>query len=300
MAITLTIKEKKDYPPESRKMFNFLTLLGNYNVVGSASIKEIEYADDYDLNEMVRCKKSKDTYTAILDTFREKYKIALKSDNIYITDFKCGERKSVPIRWNKQTIKQGWQMLEDTKIYFTDCLQQKSTIKLDIIVYENKTFVEYSEMYLLSVGDFETYDANIYENVCMGLKLAIRELTGEGKFYKALKRYMSYLRLRPSEEQKDLNKVVNFLNSSTGQLSSVKADLEIIKSVMEQTFKPVPEYQINNALESLKEELTTPLKSMVDEVIQDHSTINEVIEKLNEILQKETLDFIQKNNLILF
>lgn len=298
MTITLTIKKKKDYPTESRKIFNYLTLLGNYNVVGSASIKEIEYADDYDLNEMVACKKTKDIYTAILDTFREKFRIALKSDNVYITDFKCGERKSVPLRWNKQTIKQGWQMLEDTKIYFTDCLQQKSTIKLDVIVYQDKTFVEYSEIYLLSIGDFDTYNANIYENVCLGLRRAIQELIGEGKYYKALKRYLSLLRLRLPEDQKDLDKVVKFLNSSTGQLSSVKGDLEIIKTVMEQNFKPVPEYQLTNALETLQKELTPHLKSMIDEIKEGN--IDEVIEKLNEALQKETLDFIEKNNLILF
>ena len=296
MTITLTVKKKRDYPTKSTSIFNFLTLLGNYNVVGSASIKEIEYADDFDLNEMVACTKSKDIYTAILDTFREKFIIALKSDSIYITDFKCGERKSIPLRWNKQTIKQGYQIMEDTKIYFTDCLQQKSTIKLDVIVYDDKTFVEYSEIYLLSIGDFYTYTPN--KNVCLGLRRAIQELIGESKYYKALKRYLSLLRLRQPEDQKDLDKVVKFLNSSTGKLSSVKGDLEIIKNVMEQTFKPVPDYQLKNALETLKKELHFPLKSMIDEI--KHGNIDEVIEKLNQILQKETLDFIENNNLILF
>jgi hypothetical protein len=37
---------------------------------------------------------------------------------------------------------------------------------------------------------------------------------------------------------------------------------------------------------------------MIDEI--KHGNIDEVIEKLNQILQKETLDFIENNNLILF
>jgi hypothetical protein len=300
MTIELVIKEAKDYPPENKKIFNFLTLLGNYNVVGSASLKQIEYSDDYDLNEMVKCRKDKDVYRVILDTFREKYEMADKSDNIYITDFKCGERNSIPLRWDKQSIKDGYQYQEDTKIYFTDCLQQPSTIKLDLIVYEDKSFTEYSEIYFLSFGDTKAYDEYMFYDIETKLRLEIHELQSEGKYYKSLKRYLSLLRLREKKEQGGLDKLIKFLNSPTGQLSSIKNDLELIKEVMDQTFKPVPVYQIRNALETIKKNIRPELRGMIDEILSNSSRIEVVINYLNEIVQKETEEFIENNNLIIF
>ena len=95
-------REIEDFNENVRKVFNYLTITGKYNVIGSASLKRIKYSADYDLNELMESKKSKKKIlNGILKMFREKFKEAKKDPNRFITDFKCGlDTDGEPLRWD--------------------------------------------------------------------------------------------------------------------------------------------------------------------------------------------------------
>ena len=116
-----------DYNNEVRIIFNLLSVKGKYHVIGSGNLAQIQYKSDYDLEEHIT-ETSKDYPSILLSLFQEKYKKAELDANIFITDFKCGEVNGIPVRWNKETMKTGKQVVNSKTIYFTDCLLMKSVM----------------------------------------------------------------------------------------------------------------------------------------------------------------------------
>jgi len=295
----LTVKTNADFSKGERDIFAFLTLNGTQRVVGTGSLKEVDYAADYDLMEYVKFSRSVEVYECILDLVREKYRTAYKSKNIWITDFKCGVLPGgKPIRWTRESIESGYQMIEDVRHNFIDCLQEKSIIKMDVISLIGGLFHEFSEMYFLSFGDFKTYNpiTTKKENIETGLLQDVKAYAGEGNFYKALKRLFAYLRI--SERDPALLKpLVDFFNSKVGELSSYKSDLELVSIMLGQTFRPVKKTDIVRNLKYIEKHIDPMFKPLVAEILKA-SDIKASTEKVEEILdasvQMQTKDFIAK------
>jgi len=77
-----------------------MSLESKVNIVGSAKIKRSLYHSDYDNYETVRGKNE----NMIYNHFRSVYEIIKASDNTVITDFKLGELKGLPLRWNYEAL----------------------------------------------------------------------------------------------------------------------------------------------------------------------------------------------------
>lgn len=306
--ITLNIKDKSEYSKKENKVFAFLSVLGKYEVVGSGSIREVEYADDYDLMEYVDCKRNEDAYNAVLEVFQQKYRQAERAKDIYITDFKCGRYKGQPIRWNKESIKNGYKWIEDEKKYFIDCLQEESTIKMDVVVYIDGRFTEFSEMYFLTFGRFSTYPKrNIIQSQVIGcIQQDMRKKIECGKYFKAIKRYFSILKLQKTKNTKRFNLILEYLNGEIGEISSYKGDLETLKEVISNEFRLPPMTDIMTALEKIKRGIKTPFKHAIQEIIDEETRdkvdrkLCVVIKELSRVINKKTLQFIKKNNILLY
>ena len=98
--------------------------------IGSSSDVKIKYASDIDLQEIIQ---TNDFFLEILAKFQQRFMKAQNNPNVFITDFKCGMFRGQPVRWNKYTIKEGFQNIDGVNICFINCLQMKSIIKMDII-----------------------------------------------------------------------------------------------------------------------------------------------------------------------
>ena len=118
--------------------------------IGSSSNPKIKYASDIDLREIIQ---TNDFFPEILKKFQQKFSIAQNDPKIFITDFKCGMFRGQPVRWNKYTIKDGFQNIDGINIHFINCLQQKSSIKMDIIALVNQIFTEFSNNYYFTFPD---------------------------------------------------------------------------------------------------------------------------------------------------
>lgn len=291
----LTIKKPSDYSKDERKIFSFLTLHGTQRVVGSSSFKEIDYSADYDLMEYVKLERGVECFELVLTLFREKFKKAYKNKNVWITDFKCGVLPGgKPIRWNRESIEKGFQIIEDVKINFVDCLQEQSVIKMDVISSIKGIFNEFSEIYFFTFGDLKTYNPELTtkHQIEISLQLDMKEYASQGNYIKALKRLFAYLRL--SETNPDvLNLLVSFFNSKTGELYNYKSDLDVILLMLKQQFRPVSKNLIVSNLKHIGKgvKMTFPKTKF-------EPKIEEAKEILNKKIQEQTKGFIQSENKI--
>ena len=304
--MSLTVKEPKEYKKAEQKVFALLSLHGTQRVVGTGSVKEIEYAADLDLMEYVDFNRTLEVYECVLDVFREKYRNAHACKTVWITDFKCGILAGgKPIRWTRESINAGYQFIEDRKVMFVDCLQQKSIIKMDVISLVDGLFTEFSEMYFINFGDFKTYDpiTTKKENIETNLLLDVQSYASDGNYYKALKRLFAYLRLSESNPYV-LNSLVKFFNSKVGELASYKSDLELITIMLEQKFRIVKEKDIVHNLKYIEKNINPLFKSLVSGILQQkgsHAVLKntkEVEEILDNEIQSETKKFIQSTKKI--
>lgn len=252
-------------------IFKLLTITGRYKIIGSSTVPHLLYTSDFDLQEFFSKASVKDYPDKILQLFREKYKIALANPDIFITDFKCGEYEGDPIRWDKKSIVDGYKMFGKKKITFQQCILQKSTIKMDIIAFIDDDATEYSENYYFQLNGFTSYCQLSKEEVLYSIKEDILDFYQDGLPFKSLKRVFAYIRLSDGREDKQL---VKFFNSQTGLISSIKNELEIIKTVLETDFRPVSKGRVQRNLILVQQQLMK---------VRDDNLREKAIEEIEEI-----------------
>ena len=311
----IDIFEKKDIEDFSiavKNVFNLLTISRKYRVVGSASLKNIRFVADYDLNELFKCEMSEEAcLKKIKMMFQEKFKEAEKNTKLFITDFKCGEDSNgEALRWSKEDMKKGYKIMADgRKILFEECILMKTTFKIDLVAFIDGRYNEFSDNYYIKIGDkanFFPHDIE-REHLLNNLQHDFSSyFYSKRNYYKALKRAFSYWLMEDQEKNKaKLTKLMNYFNSSVGLLYKLKGELETIQLVMEQKFrKPKPDHLRKNiqivlnqlkpfALNKAKEHLEKASKAKTAKVMIED------IEKAKEILynavKSSTVVFIKKN-----
>jgi hypothetical protein len=197
-------RKPNDFNNKIKKVFNFLSLTGKYKIIGSASLKSILYANDYDLNEDYS-KKAVTVYDKVYHIFREKFVTAKRNPNIFIIDFKCGEQDGSPIRWDYKSMMKGTQVLSNAEtISFQDCLKMKSTIKLDIIALVNSVFLDITENYFLKLNSTSTFETSSKTAILKSIKTSYDECIAEKEYFKALKRSFSFKSMKSPKKFKSL------------------------------------------------------------------------------------------------
>ena len=261
---------------DNKSIYGFLSIDGEQSIVGSSADKNILYSADYDLLERKTFSKSSDIYTHIYNLFKDKFKEALQNPNIWITDFKCGVFRGQPIRWKKDDIKRGYINIDSHILLFTDCLQQKSRIKLDIIAIDkDHNITEYSDIYIIRIGEFSlTENVNI-EDIKNSILNDFYSYANANKYFKALKRLYSYAKLINAKKLQ--NDLVSIFNSSLGEDYKTMSDLNTLLMLLEQKFKPINKEIILTHLKMMKintnkNKLKPSLKSMIDTI---NNNINE-------------------------
>ena len=286
----------EDFNIKLSKRINSMSINGKVNMIGSSNIKKIRYNSDYDIDVNLEGKDNiKDT---IYKRFKKIFVLSKKDKNVYITDFKCGvNSKGDSIRWNYKEMMKGYKTVEGNKLYFTDCLMQKSNIKLDIIFLINEIYIETSDVYFLKIGDHTNYEDKTETSAKTSLSDEIKRLTKEGSYYKALKREFSILNLT-DKNLKRRNKLIEYFNSDIGILNKAKSDLDLIILLLtEQNFRKPRITDIKNNIQIIKQNvsyapelklsnlLNEACKSKKDKLIK---IVHEVINKLENYINKDT------------
>ena len=278
----------------SKKIFKFLSVSGLQTLVGSSADKDVIYSADYDLMEQKKFKKTYAVYNFILNLFRKKYKLALKpKSNIWIIDFKCGSFRGQPIRWDKESIKKGYVVINDEPKYFVDCLQQESRLKMDVIALDNDGKLnEYSDLYFINIGDFSLSGPMESEKQsAISIFKDFQNYILEKNYFKAIKRLYAYAKL---ENNKPLiNELLKVINSPLGKQSKYISDINIILELMDNNFKRFNKKLIFNNLALLNIKIA---KSKSLNVIA--KTLKELVAKYSNELNNELIKVVEKNSLL--
>jgi len=270
---------------DNEDIFAFLSIDGEQSLVGSSADKNIKYSADYDLFEKKKFKKTTDIYFHIFNLFREKFKEAFENPNIWITDFKCGTFRGQPLRWNRQEIKRGYKNVDSYIILFTDCLQQQSRVKLDIIAIDkDHNITEYSDIYMIRIGKLNLTPEENVEEIKKSILGNFYDYASKKKYFKALKRLYSWAKL--SNMKKIETDLISIFNSSLGVDYKTMSDLGTLVGLLEQKFKPIDKSIIIKHLDMMK--INTNKRNL-------KTSLNSIIDKMNDDINEKLIPLIKSN-----
>ena len=244
----------KQYNEAVVSIGKIMSLESKVNVVGSASIKRAVYYSDYDLFENVYGKSDR----AVYNHFKNVFEIIRRSDNVVISDFKCGETNGTSLRWTYEEMKND----NNQGVTFAEALRHKSMIKMDIIALISGRFIEITEVYNIYLQPFEKVEPNTgfkgqsplgEPNMSPSLDDIVDDITKEysdevrdGNYMKALKRMFSLLKLKGEEPRKQ-DILLDYFNSPEGLVYRCKNDLETMYLVLD-----IPKFDLSEIRESLQ------------------------------------------------
>jgi len=296
-------KIKKVYPDNIKDVFDTLTITGNYQIIGSASLDRILYNSDYDLQEFINDKSNDNILNKIYKHYKEKFKFCKKDKRYFITDFKCGiGTDGEPLRWDYKKMMSG---INDG-ITFQEALLMKSTIKMDMIVLIDKIYTEFSENYYFKLGKDSNYYKDETKNPDVGIRKSLDEYLYTHNFWKALKRLFSLLLKDKKKNKTKLIKLMDYFNSDIGLINKCKNELDIILVILEQKFrKPdINDIKYNISVinkwgveAGLNESYFNKFVSLLNKtsLISIKKSIEKIRDDLFDIINKDSLDYLQTN-----
>lgn len=263
--------------------------------IGSSADKRIKYASDIDLMEVL---ETDDFFHEIQTKFQQKFLKAQNEPNVFITDFKCGMFRGQPVRWNKHTIKDGFQIMDGINISFINCLQQKSIIKMDIIALIDGIFTEFSNNYYFTFSNgFSTMPFN---NTKLSdiFMYQFQQKMKDKKYFKALKRLYSYFKIKRNKKMQQT--LIEFFNSNVGKLNYQINNLQIINDVLDNPFRQPKKSSIIHNLNIIKKNLPNKLDESIDTIFKRPTlqtmrlAIQDVIKELTDVVNEQTTEFVDK------
>lgn len=278
----------------------------DYDIIGSANDPNIDpkLSGDIDSQDFINIDNNDiATYTDILKHYQNIYNKLKGNKSIIITDFKCGvDIANIPIRWNYKSIMDGYTTLDNNKtINFIDTLQQKSIIKIDLIVKEtNNRFIEVSMNYYYIFGKSSTYDIKDRNEIATSLKKDVFDYRSKDKYYKSIKRLYSYYKIIKKKGNK-MDTVIDLINSEYGVIAKQINDLDLITEIIDNKYFSKDEiyYNLKNINETVKDD---KLKNMINNNSSLNTInkylLNELLPKLTERINKDLKPIIDKYKLI--
>jgi len=246
---------QKEYNNKINKLSRLMSLESKVNIVGSAKIKRSIYYSDYDNFETVSGK----SINLIYQHFRSVFELIRGSDNTTITDFKLGELKGEPLRWEYEHIKNR----SNNGVSFDDAIKQKSIIKMDVVTLLNGRFIEISEVYNVFLDGKSNFNYS-KNNVIKEIEQDYNKQINDGNFMKALKRKFSLLNLQ-NKNKAVRDRLIEYFNSPIGLLNRCASDLATMLLVI--SHKKFDIDEIRGSLQMLKEQISSfPVENNLEKI----------------------------------
>lgn len=248
------VKKKFDYDftKEELSIFNAMSFKRDYKILGSNSIKNFLYPNDYDLYEKINIKN----FTSNIKNVIEKL---INMKNVYIGDIKIGEYDNEALRWKPKNILDGQLNFNNNTFSLLEASKLNGVKKLDVISYIDNVYKEFSIIY----DDGKLQNNNLEDDIYKYLF---------DNPMKSIKRILS-LEIERKTNKKLINKIINFVNSDSGILYNVITDINTLIYIIE---------NINNFNKN---------KIMV-EIDNFKNTLSRITEKTFLIKQKKIIKLI--------
>lgn len=207
----------RNYSEDVVRVLEALSLDGkgkNLMVVGSASLRSIQYAADYDANDYAYDMSSSELAARLKDVIRRLQKIP----DLAIGDIKCGMRGEEPIRWKPAQLLKGVGLVE--------AIDSGGMIKIDTASVVGTRYVEIGCVYVRDEGQRDE------KTIIAELEADTVDQVREKDYWKALKRIFSLARLR--EDNVRIKRLTDLFNGDLGRLYSVLADIKLLIYLIEE------------------------------------------------------------------
>lgn len=325
------------YNPTIEDIFNLLNL-GEYNVVGSSSLRGQYYESDYDLFCVVNTNNLQTLQTKIMKMAKQLNKYV----NLYLVDIKLGlndNKKLIPdnlewdfkkkilkgynydelinrletikghlsekeyktaktllvpkpnfdkstkimkelrfniLRWNLKELMDGYKIVEGEHKYIKDAVKDNTIFKIDVLYFLDSEFVEISIIYDIRFKGYRLTYENI--NLLKSLKDDINYYITAKKYYKALKRELSYYRYlykTKGDEGNITTKINNISNILYSNLIMIYKSINLIEALIK-----FEELGNNNQ--------KNKIKAAINKIIQylSNCDIEEYVKKEKQIMKK--------------
>ena len=257
----------------------------------------------YDKSKILKQMKGKKYLTEIKKYVVSNNKIGLSSW-IELYD---ANRLIYTLRWEIDEVLNGRKMLPNNKfIMLADAILQKAITKIEVIFNVNGTFTAFSNFF-----DVGKYNGGM-EEFKQSLQLNLLRMLKNKKYMKVIKRIFA-LEKNFSGDGKIIDSIFKFLLSDTSRLNKVSTDLKAIIEIVEVNGITPQKVTIKNELDRLIDTLASiynvsninivKLDEQLNEAmnkinsVQFIKIIKKIVEYIDDLVSKESLDFLKENNL---
>jgi hypothetical protein len=184
-------------------------------VIGSASLRSIQFVGDYDANDTIYG-SPEEVAKGLQGVVRRLQKIP----DVIIGDIKCGGTMEDPLRWTPAQIIAG----KNGHTSLSEAVAHEAMRKIDAVGLVGGRYVELSVVYLFP-------NEVVSDKTLAGiLQKEIKNQLNEKNYWKALKRYFSLQRL---EDKAKAEAMVPIFNGDLGRLYSVITDIATLLYLLE-------------------------------------------------------------------
>jgi hypothetical protein len=212
----------RNYEPGVVDVLKAMSLTGDgkdIRVIGSASLRRIQYAGDYDANVVTHMHISQ-VAKALGDVVKRLKQIPL----LVIGDIKVGEKAGEPFRWTAAEVERGYK----GELSLEKAMRTGGMVKIDTIaLVHGGRYVEIGCVYRYG---FEAKPLTTKEALSE-LKDSLKEELKDKNYWKALKRMFSIARLVGDKGRVD--RLTEQFNSDLGRLYSVISDITVLEYLIE-------------------------------------------------------------------
>jgi hypothetical protein len=276
----------RQFTDDKKDIFELVSISDKYRIEGSSNISKLIFYGDVDLLDIAKSQTPKDILKHFIFVFKEVKKL----DDVVITDFKCGKKNGVALRWTLDDLKKGY----NKGVSFNDALMMESTIKLDVVADLDGRFLEITTVYDFGNNYVEISDNEFINNLIADYKEQMRNKN----YFKALKRQFLIMKIK-KEKQKLIKLFIDYFNQPVGLLYRLKSDLETTLLVMNK----FPIADVKNNLDYIKEQISSfdITNYLIDIKKRRKTEIKKIIEKqliaVQNELNRDVLHFIKQNKL---
>ena len=225
----------ENYPDRVVEILKLMTFGGKPQVIGSASLRVIQYIGDYDADEY--------NTKASPAKFKKIVRRLMHLPDVYIGDIKCGEMDGEPIRWTVSDVLRGKVYMGNHHHTLADCIRNPVLFKLDVVAFIDNRYTELSMIY--NKGKSSVSGSEFRRE----LELQVAEKYKEKLYYKMTKRMFSIARL--DEDKETAMKLIPLFNGDLGRLYSIISDIDVLTYLFDNK-KHIPKSRYNTELNNFK------------------------------------------------
>ena len=299
------------YDNNLKKVFELIAFKKKVPTIMGSNASKFEYTTDYDLFEVIDTNTNFNTLKIdVANGFVEIMRNFKNNDKFYFIEFLCGiDNEKNSLKWKVDDILNGFVMVNNKRYSLYDVLNERSIMKLEMVLYKDNYFVPISNVYEFRINGKGINQEKETRDDINSLKSDVRKYIDKKDYMKVLRRIYLIVKQLP-KETKLTDTIVSIFQSYLGKLNKVKGDLETMADVLDAGYNDKTTLsRIKTELQKLKEYSSNVPIEWNQHYFSDFDKLNGadhkqmldglhmIINKLNKIIQTLAKSTISKHKI---